>query len=346
MLSTRHRVIHADSRLMAGTTPASIDLVVTSPPYPMVEMWDGLFTRLNGHVGRMLAEGSPWDAFELMHRELDAVWLKMYETLRDGGIACIVAGDATRSAGGTFALYPNHSRILSSCASIGFRPLPGILWRKESNKPNKFMGSGMLPPAAYPTLEHEHILVLRKGGKRKFELPLEKSSRRRSAYFWEERNQWFSDFWDGVKGERQSSRKGSPRERDASFPPEIARRLILMFSVYGDTVLDPFLGSGTTAAAAAICCRSSVGYEIESGFGRVINERLLNAPVEGAAYVNERLQRHLHYVQESSARGAVLRHRSRKYGFPVTTSQEVDIEIRSLSSMNRLQDGSFEALYR
>ena len=103
----------------------------------------------------------------------------------------------------------------------------------------------MYPGGAYVTLEHEYILILRKNGKRKFTTQPEKQNRRESAYFWEERNIWFSDIWD-LKGIRQDIQQKDIRTRSAAFPFELAYRLINMYSVFGDTILDPFLGTGTT----------------------------------------------------------------------------------------------------
>ncbi len=105
-------------------------------------------------------------AFELMHKELDKVWKEVYRFSRSGGIACINIGDATRKVNSSFKLYPNHARILQHCTNLGFHILPAILWRKQANAPNKFMGSGMLPVGAHVTLEHEHILILRKDDKK------------------------------------------------------------------------------------------------------------------------------------------------------------------------------------
>ena len=131
---------------------------------------------------------------------LTRVWREVHRVLADGGIACINIGDATRTLGDRFALYPNHARILVRLVELGFVPLPVILWRKQTNAPNKFMGSGMLPPGAYVTLEHEYILIVRKGGKRGFLSEEGKGLRRESAFFWEERNRWFSDVWSDLKG--------------------------------------------------------------------------------------------------------------------------------------------------
>lgn len=338
-------MLQADSRSLAGAGRGTADLVVTSPPYPMIGMWDALFSRLNARVGRELSSGNADKAFELMHAELDPVWRGIYAALREGGIACIVVGDATRKADGLFRLFPNHSRILESCRLAGFHVLPGILWRKQSNKPNKFMGSGMMPPSAYPTLEHEHILVMRKGAARHFSTAAERSTRRRSAFFWEERNLWFSDVWEDVKGERQTAGAGSPRVRSASFPAGLARRLICMFSLQGDTVLDPFAGSGTTCLAAAECARNSVGLELEGQLALTARANLRGAVRGSRNFTSSRVQSHLDYVAECERRGRNLGYVSSRYGFPVTTSQETDIELPCASSTAESDDGSVTVDY-
>ncbi|MFW6335242.1 MAG: DNA methyltransferase, partial [Desulfosalsimonas sp.] len=108
---------------------------------------------------------------------------------------CVNIGDAVRKLGDSFSLYPNHSEIIRAFLSRGLTPLPAIIWRKQTNAPNKFMGSGMLPAGAYVTLEHEYVLIFRKGAKRQFATPAQKLNRKKSAIFWEERNQWYSDVW-------------------------------------------------------------------------------------------------------------------------------------------------------
>lgn len=345
MDSTVHHMIPGDSRLLDSTVEPFADIVVTSPPYPMIEMWDGMFSRLNSRIGDNLSAGKTDDAFEFMHAELDHVWKGIHSSLREGGIACIIVGDATRTVNREFKLFPNHSRILSACKAVGFTSLPGILWRKQSNKPNKFMGSGMLPPSAYPTLEHEHILIFRKGRARSFLTQEEKARRRRSAFFWEERNLWFSDIWEDLKGERQSTAPGSTRERKASFPPQLARRLICMFSVQGDTVLDPFLGSGTTSVAAAECARNSVGYEIDSSFMEVISRRFRGLKGSSRAYTDSRLRAHSAYLRRLDTAGRHQKYKSRKYGFPVMTAQEVDIELPVVSVSRQTDGGNYTVDY-
>ena len=249
MTESRHRVMRGDAADLSRLADSSIALAVTSPPYPMIEMWDELFRARDPEVAQALDAGDGNRAFNLMHRDLDRAWQEIYRLLIDGGWACINIGDATRTLDGRFRLYPNHARVLSACAALGFDILPAVLWRKQTNAPNKFMGSGMLPAGAYVTLEHEYILIMRKGSKREFSSPELKTARRQSAFFWEERNRWFSDIWD-FKGTRQALETVEARDRSAAFPFELPFRLVNMYSIRGDTVLDPFVGTGTTILAA------------------------------------------------------------------------------------------------
>lgn len=212
---TSHHVITGPAQHMQTLDNESVQLIVTSPPYPMISMWDQIMTGQNPKIGEALERNDGPLAFELMHRELDQVWAEAYRVLTPGGFACINIGDATRTLNGSFALYANHARIISAFASLGFSNLPNILWQKQTNAPNKFMGSGMLPAGAYVTLEHEWILIFRKGGKRVVRSEEEKQLRRESAFFWEERNSWFSDRWD-LKGVKQKIQKSIARDRSAA----------------------------------------------------------------------------------------------------------------------------------
>jgi DNA modification methylase len=216
-LQSSHRVVYRNSRKLHTLADESIDLVVTSPPYPMIEMWDNLFAGLNPDTGIYLDRGDCRKAFESMHQILDEVWAELFRVMKAGAIACINIGDAVRSIKNRFQLFANGSRIQSKFLEIGFDVLPAILWRKQTNAPNKFMGSGMLPAGAYVTLEHEYILIFRKGDKRAFNSPEEKKRRRQSSYFWEERNRWFSDLWD-FKGTGQGISDRNLRNRSAAYP--------------------------------------------------------------------------------------------------------------------------------
>ena len=139
----------------------SIELVVTSPPYPMIEMWDDLFSARDSAVADALAAGDGEAAFELMHAQLDAVWDEVVRLLAPGGLVCVNVGDATRSLADEYRRYANHARVIEALRTRGLTPLPDVLWRKPTNRLTKFMGSGMLPPNAYVTLEHEYVLVFR-----------------------------------------------------------------------------------------------------------------------------------------------------------------------------------------
>jgi modification methylase len=328
-----HRIHFKNARKMSGVGDKTVALMVTSPPYPMIEMWDEAFIQKNRSVKKALADGRGMDAFELMHRQLDPVWREVHRVLVPGGIACINIGDATRTVKGTFTLYPNHARILTALTALGFLPLPEILWRKQTNAPNKFMGSGMLPPGAYVTLEHEHILIVRRGDKREFLRPSEKRNRQGSAFFWEERNQWFSDVWMDLKGTTQRLDDTDARKRSAAFPFEVPYRLINMFSVKGDLVLDPFLGTGTTMAAAMAAGRNSVGYELTRDFLPVIHNRLETLVAFSNKRIAGRIAGHRAFVAQREKEKGPLKHRNAPYGFPVVTRQEAHLFINPLEKI-------------
>ncbi len=334
-MRTEHNIYFSDARQMPVIEDACVDLVVTSPPYPMIQMWDELFSGLDGRIGEALAGCRSPEAFEGMHLLLDAVWQECYRVLRPGGLACINIGDATRTVDGEFALYPNHARILQALGRIGFTALPDILWRKPSNAPNKFMGSGMLPAGAYVTLEHEYILIARKGGKRIFASADEKQNRRASALFWEERNSFFSDVWMDLRGASQVLKASEARQRSAAFPFVVAYRLVNMFSVQGDVVLDPFWGTGTTTAAAVASGRNSIGLEIDAGLKNSLDQIANGMPERLNGHIENRLAQHIGFVEERMAAGKPIKHRNRPYGFPVVTAQEKELLLPGVSDIQR-----------
>jgi|FaiFalDrversion2_1042247.scaffolds.fasta_scaffold02133_3 site-specific DNA-methyltransferase (cytosine-N4-specific) len=284
-LKTSHKVVFGDSRNMKELRDKSVHLVVTSPPYPMIEIWDNQFRMLDKRIEESWhqLEESKDDQekiclaakiFDLMHENLTLTWKEVYRVLVDGGIACINVGDATRSIGNIFQLFPNHARIIEECRRIGFITLPYILWKKPTTKPKykgkgAFLGSGFLPPNAYVTLDCEYILIFRKGKPREFDPndPL----RYASQYTKEERDTWFSQIWE-LPGTKQDLTEVD--RRAAAFPEEIPNRLIRMFSIIGDTVLDPFLGTGTTIKLAMQLQRNSIGYEIDETLRPIIEEKI------------------------------------------------------------------------
>ncbi|ELZ74371.1 CTAG modification methylase / site-specific DNA-methyltransferase (cytosine-N4-specific) [Haloferax larsenii JCM 13917] len=318
----------ADTELADG----SVDLVVTSPPYPMIEMWDDLFSARDDAVADALDAGDGQAAFEAMHDQLDAVWDELERVLAPGGLACINVGDATRSLDGSFRLYPNHARILTALSERGLSPLPDALWRKPTNRLTKFMGSGTLPTNAYVTLEHEYVLIVRKGDSRSF--PPGDDDRYESAFFWEERNEWFSDLWE-FTGTEQRLDSGA-RERSAAFPVELPLRLIRMYSVYGDTVYDPFVGTGTTTLAAMLAGRNSVGYDLDAGLVDAFEDRLTDVCERSRAAVEARLDAHRDFVADRDDEPG---YDATYYDFPVVTKQERDIRLYAVSSVTKTESG-------
>jgi len=309
----------------------------------MIEMWDAAFREMSPPVGDALSSSDGNAAFELMHQELDRVWKHCFRVLRPGRFACVNIGDAVRTIGDDFQIYPNHARIVSAMSKIGFAPLPDVLWRKQTNAPNKFMGSGMLPAGAYVTYEHEYVLIFRKGAKRLFKSEEEKLRRRQSAFFWEERNVWFSDIWTDLKGTSQGLVDEAVRERSAAFPFELPYRLISMYSVYGDTVLDPFLGTGTTAAAAVASGRNSVGVEAHKGFLGTIDRIIRQSVKDGIGRIRGRITQHIDFADSRTKSGYEFKHRNEFYGFYVMTSQERDLLLYQPESVKQLSPDEYQA---
>ncbi|RHX80228.1 DNA-methyltransferase [Leptospira yasudae] len=343
MKRTIHKILHRDSRETFPIESDSVDLILTSPPYPMIEMWDDLFFGFSSEIKETFAT-DPLLSYERMHNELDKVWKESFRVLKDGGFLVINVGDATRNTAFGFRIFMNHARILQGCNAIGFQSLPGILWRKQTNSPNKFMGSGMLPAGAYVTLEHEHILIFRKNNKRKFPSKADKLARAESAFFWEERNSWFTDVWD-FKGKKQGLSSLAGRERSAAYPLELANRIILMYSLKGDLVLDPFLGTGTTVWAALGNCRNSIGFELDS---TVLLDRFSDLQAlseELNVLVEKRKINHDRFVQSRLDEGKALLHFNQNLQTPVVTKQEKFLNLERISRLFRNDADEIEAEY-
>jgi len=283
-MQTEHTIINANSQQMPEIADASIHLMITSPPYPMIKMWDNQFATINPQIATLWQkletdskEETVTQIYNAMHETLAKTWRETYRVLVDGGIACINIGDATRTLNGKFQLFPNHSRIIEHCEKTGFTTLPYILWKKPTTKPKykgkgAFLGSGFLPPNAYITLDCEFILLFRKGKLRKF--PPNDPCRYASAFTKQQRDEWFTQIWN-IKGTRQTTNQ--IERRIAAYPEEIVNRLIRMFSIRSDTVLDPFLGSGTTVKLAISNERNSIGYETDEFLLPLIKKKISTA---------------------------------------------------------------------
>jgi site-specific DNA-methyltransferase (cytosine-N4-specific) len=337
-LETTHRVHVGDARDLP-LADDSVSLVVTSPPYPMVEMWDEAFAAQDDRVGDALDRGDGAAAFEAMHDLLAKAWGEIARVLEPGGIAVVNVGDATRRLDGTFEQYPNAAAVTSRVCETGLSSLPGLLWRKPTNSAAKFMGSGTLPPNAYPTLEHEHLLVFRDGEPRAY--PPGDDDRYASAYFWEERNEWFSDLWE-FTGARQRLADGDGealnpdlRERSGAFPLTVPLRLVLMFSTYGERVLDPFWGTGTTSLAALVACRDSVGVERQPALVEAFEDRAAEAPERSRAVAEERLAAHREFLDEWEE---TPNYGAEHYEFGVVTKAERHLRLRVVEAVERVAD--------
>lgn len=329
---TKHEIIIGNSNNMKAIPDGTVNLIVTSPPYPMIEMWDEMFSSQHPAIRNDLESGNGMAAFEKMHEVLNAIWQECDRVLADNGFVCINIGDATRTINDNFQLYSNHTQIINKFLSMGYCVLPDIHWRKQSNAPNKFMGSGMFPAGAYVTYEHEYILVFRKGGKRVFK-GAEKALRQKSAFFWEERNVWFSDLWD-IKGTSQiiTAAKAS-RDRSAAFPFEIPYRLINMYSAEGDTVLDPFAGLGTTTLAAIASNRNSLGVEIDEDITALAIENISGTVSGLNQVIDKRLEAHKAFIEGLPDDKKEKCYENDPHGYKVKTKQETAICIDRISDI-------------
>lgn len=300
----------------------SVDLVVTSPPYPMVAMWDDCFKSQNSLIQKYLDDFNYNLAWKEMHRVLESVWREVVYSVKPGGFVCINIGDATRRINDCFQLYPNHMMIIDFFIKNDFQMLPTILWRKATNSPTKFMGSGMYPKGAYVTLEHEYILIFRKKGQCKYS-DEEKIIRRKSAYFYNERNIWFSDLWN-VQGVSQKGVKGS-RDRSGAYPIDIPYRLINMYSMQGDVVVDPFAGLGTTMLASILSGRHSLNFEIDLELCKYICNRVLMYE-DWNCYNDKRLLEQKQDILNAVSKGKKL-YFNESMSIDVRTRQECGISL-------------------
>ena len=257
---TVHRVILGDSRAMPQVADGSVHLVVTSPPYWTLKKYEDNDAQL----------GAVSD-YERFLGELDKVWRECYRVLCPGGRLCIVVGDVclSRRQHGKHQAIPLHSDIQVRCRAIGFDNLAPIFWHKIANMVTEMGGSSYFlgkpyEPNAVIKNDVEYILLLRKGGEYRHPTPEQRIA---SLIEKEHYQKWFQQIWTDVNG---ASLKSHP----APFPKEIARRLIRMFSFVGDTVLDPFLGTGTTTLAAIEAGRNSIGVEVEPRYVELVRANL------------------------------------------------------------------------
>jgi len=260
---TRHELFLGDSREME-LGAESVHLVVTSPPYWTLKEYRDSPGQL-GHFAD----------YDMFLQELDKVWSRAFDALVPGGRLICVVGDvclSRRKNNGRHTVVPLHASIQEHCRTIGFDNLAPIIWHKISNAAfevegtSSFLGKPYEPNAVIKN-DIEFILMQRKpGGYRSPYI----AKRVLSVIGDENHKAWFQQIWTGVTG-------ASTRNHPAPYPLELAERLIQMFSFVGDTVLDPFLGTGTTSAAAMRHGRNSIGYEIDTTYLEFARKRISNS---------------------------------------------------------------------
>lgn len=251
---TEHRLHQGDARDLSWLSDESVHLVVTSPPYWTLKEYE--------HSTGQMADIEDYEAFLY---ELDRTWTECKRVLVPGGRICCVVGDVCipRKKGGRHHIFPLHADIQIRTRRLGLDCLTPILWHKISNGATEAKGNGTgfygkpYQPGSVVKNDLEYILFMRKGGKYRSVSPMQKAL---SMLTKEEMQSWFRSFWTDVKG--ASTRTGHP----APYPIELAERLIRMFSFAGDTILDPFVGIGSTCLAAVNCGRNSIGNEIETQY--------------------------------------------------------------------------------
>jgi len=256
-MSTTHRIIVGDSRRMAELDAESVHLVITSPPY-----WQLKDYGKHNQIGFN-------DSYEDYINNLNLVWSECSRVLHKGCRLCINIGDqfARSVYYGRYKVIPIRTEIIKFCETIGFDYMGAIIWQKvttcNTTGGATIMGSFPNPRNGILKIDYEFILIFKKPGRA---LKVSKEIKEQSKMTTKEWNQYFTGHWN-FAGERQDKHL-------AMFPEELPKRLIKMFSFVGDTVLDPFLGSGTTSLAARNLRRNSIGYEINDEFLPVIRKKL------------------------------------------------------------------------
>lgn len=261
-LPTEHRLWRGDAREADWLGVESVHLVLTSPPYWTLKQ----YRQSDGQMGEIAD-------YERFLGELDRVWRHCYRALVPGGRLICVVGDvclSRRKNGGRHTVVPLHASIQERCRAVGFDNLAPIIWHKIANAAYEvengspgFLGKPYEPNAVIKN-DIEFILMQRKpGGYRQPDLP----TRLLSLISAEQHGAWFRQIWTDVTG-------ASTRDHPAPFPLDLAQRLVRMFSFVGDTVLDPFLGTGTTTVAAGLCGRNSIGIEIDPHYLELAQKRI------------------------------------------------------------------------
>lgn len=271
-INTRHTLINGDSRNLSLMPDKSVHLIITSPPYWQLKDY-GDDRQIGFH-----------DSYENYINNLNMVWSECYRVLHDGCRLCINIGDqfARSVYYGRYKVIPIRTEIIRFCESIGMDYMGAVIWQKQTTM-NTTGGGAVMGSFPYPRngilkIDYEFILIFKKQGKAPIPTPEQKQLSEMTKEEW---NTYFASHWN-FGGAKQDG-------HIAVFPEELPRRLIKMFSFVGETVFDPFMGSGTTALAARNLHRNSIGYEINSDYKRYYEEKVSSSlSFETTEYVYKR----------------------------------------------------------
>lgn len=256
---TEHKIVFGDSRSLNKIKDKSVQLIITSPPY-----WQLKDYGTEDQIGFN-------DSYEEYINNLNLVWKECNRVLADGCRLCINIGDqfARSVYYGRYKVIPIRTEIIRFCESLGMDYMGAIIWQKATTMNTSgggaIMGSYPYPRNGILKMDYEFILLFKKLGNAPKPTKEQKAA---SAMTKEEWSQYFSSHWN-FNGVKQLG-------HIAMFPEELPKRLIKMFSFIGETVFDPFAGSGTTSLAAKNLGRNSIGYEINKDFAPIIKEKLCN----------------------------------------------------------------------
>ncbi|PQV65153.1 DNA modification methylase [Abditibacterium utsteinense] len=251
------RIYRGDARDLSDLRDGEVNLVVTSPPYWQIKDYDS---------DQQIGYGQSLHQYLF---DLEKVWKECFRVLQSGRRLCINIGDqfARTEVYGRYKVIPLHCEMVSMCQSLGFDYMGSIIWQKKTTLNTSggavIMGSFPHPPNGVVELDYEHILLFKKPGDT---AKIENEIKARSALTKEEWKTYFAGHWN-FGGARQLV-------HEATFPDELPRRLIKMFSFAEETILDPFLGSGTTAKVALELNRSAVGFELNDDYMALIREKV------------------------------------------------------------------------